>query len=263
MLYFIGLGLFDEKDISLKGIEILKNVDIIYAEFYTAKLFGSTLSSLENIIESPIEVLSRKQVEEEDIPIKSGLNKDVAFLTAGDPLIATTHSDMVIHAKKRGIKTQVVHASSIISAAPGLAGLQAYKFGKVTTIPFPEKNYFPHSPYLTIKANMGIKAHTLVLLDIRAEENRYMTANQGLDYLLKVEKERNEKIITENSIAVIIARAGSSKPLIKANRIHNLLNEDFGGPLHSLIIPSPLHIMEAEYLVKVAGAPESILEETI
>ncbi|GAB4310029.1 MAG: diphthine synthase [Methanobacteriaceae archaeon] len=263
MLYFIGLGLFDEKDISLKGIEILKNVDIIYAEFYTAKLFGSTLSSLESIIGSSIEVLSRKQVEEDEIPLKSSFNNDVAFLTAGDPLIATTHSDMMIQAKKRGINTEVVHASSIISAAPGLAGLQAYKFGKVTTIPFPEKNFFPHSPYLTIKTNMGVKAHTLVLLDIRAEENRYMTANQGLEYLLRVEKERNEKIILEDSIAVIIARAGSSKPLIRAERIQNLINEDFGGPLHSLIIPSQLHIMEAEYLVELAGAPEEIMEETI
>ncbi|AXV38221.1 MAG: diphthine synthase [Methanobacteriaceae archaeon] len=263
MLYFIGLGLFDEKDISLKGIEILKKVDTIYAEFYTAKLFGSTFSSLEEIVESPIKILSRKEVEEDNIPINSALDNDVAFVTAGDPLIATTHSDMMIQAKKRGIDAQVVHASSILSAAPGIAGLQAYKFGKVTTIPFPEKNYFPHSPYLTIETNMKFKAHSLVLLDIRAEEERYMTANQGLDYLLNVEKERNKKIVLNDSIAVVIARAGSLKPLVRSDRIQNLLNEDFGGPLHSLIIPSQLHIMEAEYLVEVAGAPEEILKKSI
>ena len=33
MFYLVGLGLFDEKDISLKGLECLKNVDKIYAEF--------------------------------------------------------------------------------------------------------------------------------------------------------------------------------------------------------------------------------------
>ena len=31
MFYLVGLGLFDEKDISLKGLECLKNVDKIYA----------------------------------------------------------------------------------------------------------------------------------------------------------------------------------------------------------------------------------------
>jgi diphthine synthase len=46
MLYFIGLGLYDEKDISLRGAEILKTVDVIYAEFYTASLFGGSINSL-------------------------------------------------------------------------------------------------------------------------------------------------------------------------------------------------------------------------
>ena len=30
MFYLVGLGLFDEKDISLKGLECLKNVDKNY-----------------------------------------------------------------------------------------------------------------------------------------------------------------------------------------------------------------------------------------
>ncbi|WP_414469481.1 diphthine synthase [Methanobacterium sp. ACI-7] len=261
MLYFIGLGLYDEKDISLKGIEALKSVDEIYAEFYTANLFGTTLSAVEDLINKEIRVLKREEVEEETIPLNAALEKDVGFLAAGDPLIATTHTDMMIEAKKKGIETTVIHSSSILSAAPGLAGLQAYKFGKVTTIPFPEENYFPHSPYLAIKANMELDAHTLVLLDIRAHENRYMTANEGLEYLLKVENDRNENILSEDSLAVAIARAGSDKPVVRADKIKTLINEDFGGPLHCLIIPGKMHFMEAEYLVEVCGAPEEFLEE--
>lgn len=261
MLYFIGLGLYDEKDISLKGIEALKKVDDIYAEFYTANLFGTTLSAVEEIISKEIKVLTREEVEEYNIPLKAAIEKDVAFLAAGDPLIATTHTDMMIEAKKMNIETTVIHSSSILSAAPGLAGLQAYKFGKVTTIPFPEENYFPHSPYLAIKANMELYTHTLVLLDIRAHENRYMTANEGLEYLLKVEKDRNENILFEDSLAVAIARAGSNKPVVRADKIKKLIDEDFGGPLHCLIIPGKLHFMEAEYLVKICGAPEEFLEE--
>lgn len=263
MLYFVGLGLYDEKDISIKGAEILKKVDEIYAEFYTAKLFGTSISCIEKMLGVNIRILSREEVEEEVIPLKNAEIKDVAFLSAGDTLIATTHSDMLIEAKKRRIPVTVIHGSSILSAAPGVAGLQAYKFGKVTTVPFPEENYFPHSPYLAIKANMELKLHTLVLLDIRAHEGRYMTANDGLDYLLNVGKERNDGIISEETLAVVIARAGSEAPLVRADRVGELINEDFGDPLHCLIIPSDLHFIEAEALVVLGGAPEEIIKDDL
>ena len=260
MLYLIGLGLYDEKDISLKGVEALKNADIIYAEFYTARLFGGSIKNLENKVNVTINILKREEVEEENIPIKDAENKNVAFLSAGDPLIATTHTDMMIQAEKKGIKTIVIHSSSILTAAPGLVGLQAYKFGKVTTIPFTEENYFPHSPYLTIKNNLIGKMHTLVLLDIQAHLDRYMTANQGLEYLLQVAEEREDNIITDNTLAVVVARAGARKPMVRADKIRKLLSEDFGGPLHCLIIPSELHFIEAEALVILGGGPEELLE---
>lgn len=260
MIYFIGLGLYHETDISLKGLIALKKVDYIYAEFYTAKLFGGNITNLEELVGSEIQILTREEVEEENIPLKNAEMNDVAFLIAGDPLIATTHSEMLIQAKKNGIKTNVIHASSILSAAPGIAGLQAYKFGKVTTIPFTEKNYFPHSPYMAIKANMDSNLHTLVLLDIRAHEDRYMTANQALEYLLQVESEENENITTEESVVVVVARAGSDDPVVKADKIKNLIHQDFGGPLHSLMIPADLHFMEAEALIELADAPKELFE---
>ncbi len=260
MIYFIGLGLYHETDISLKGLIALKKVDYIYAEFYTAKLFGGSISNLEELVGKEIHVLTREEVEEENIPLANAEMNDVAFLIAGDPLIATTHSEMLIQARKSGIKTSVIHASSIISAAPGIAGLQAYKFGKVTTIPFTEKNYFPHSPYMAIKANMESNLHTLVLLDIRAHEDRYMTANQALEYLLEVESVKNEKVTTEDTVAVVVARAGSDDPVVKADKIKNLIDQDFGGPLHCMMIPSDLHFMEAEALIELAGAPKELFE---
>ena len=47
MFYLIGLGLFDEKDISLKGLETLKDADKVYAEFFTSRLFGSSFDKIE------------------------------------------------------------------------------------------------------------------------------------------------------------------------------------------------------------------------
>jgi diphthine synthase len=38
MLYIVGLGLADEKDISVKGLEIVKKADRVYLEAYTAIL---------------------------------------------------------------------------------------------------------------------------------------------------------------------------------------------------------------------------------
>lgn len=263
MLYLVGLGLYDEKDMSLKGLEALRKADVIYAEFYTSRFFGGNLEFLEETLHRDITVLSREEVEEENIPLKNSETKDVAFLCAGDPLIATTHMDMMIQAKRLGIDTVVIHSSSILSAAPGIAGLQAYKFGKVTTIPFIQENYFPHSPYHAIEANLDNQMHTLVLLDIQAHIDRYMTANQGLEYLLQVEGFRKKNIVTDDTLTVVIARAGAEKPLVRAGKVKKLLNEDFGGPLHCLIIPSQLHFMEAEALVVLGGAPPDILKDTI
>ena len=38
MLYIVGLGLADEKDISVKGLEIVRTADRVYLEAYTAIL---------------------------------------------------------------------------------------------------------------------------------------------------------------------------------------------------------------------------------
>jgi diphthine synthase len=105
---------------------------------------------------------------------------------------------------------------------------------------------------------MGL--HTLVLLDIQAHKDYYMTANEGLEYLLRVEAGREEGVISEDSLAGVVARAGSDDPLVRADKIGTLVDEDFGGPLHCIIIPGDLHFLEAEGLVILGGAPGNILE---
>ena len=37
-LYMIGLGLTDDKDISVRGLETVKNCDFVYLESYTSVL---------------------------------------------------------------------------------------------------------------------------------------------------------------------------------------------------------------------------------
>lgn len=42
MLYLIGLGLADETDVSVKGLELIKKVERVYLEAYTSILLVDT-----------------------------------------------------------------------------------------------------------------------------------------------------------------------------------------------------------------------------
>ncbi|MDO5826290.1 MAG: diphthine synthase [Methanosphaera sp. rholeuAM130] len=261
MLYFIGLGLFSEDDISIKGFNALSNVDVIYAEFYTAKLMGGNIDNLISKVDVPFVKLKREDVEDKNIVLEEAMSKDVAFVVAGDPLMATTHTELYVEAKSKGIDTRIIHGSSIFSAAPGLSGLQAYKFGKTTTVPFPDENFFPHSPYDAIKSNLDMGLHTLVLLDIQAHKNRFMTINEAIDYLSKVESDRNEGVFADDTIVIGIAQAGSDNPVVKGGRVCDVAGYDFGSPLHCMIVPGNLHFVEAEALITLADIPEKLLEK--
>ena len=48
-LYLIGLGLNDEKDITIKGLEAIKNCDYIYLESYTSLLLNTSIEKLEKL----------------------------------------------------------------------------------------------------------------------------------------------------------------------------------------------------------------------
>lgn len=262
MLIFIGLGLHDERDISLKGLETIKKADIIYAESYTSKLTGTTISKMQELYGKQINMLSREDIENNpDRMLEEAKHKIVALLVCGDPIISTTHIDLRLRAHDLGIPTRIIHGASITAAAISLSGLQNYKFGKSTSIPHPYGENSAETAYLVIASNLEQGLHTLVYLDIDSPEGP-MSINQALNMLLETEKNIGGGGELENRIGIGIARAGSDDPVVKADYIENLKDYEFGGPLHTLIISGALHFMEAEALVKLAGAPEEILEET-
>ncbi len=262
-VYFIGLGLYDERDITLKGLEIAKKCDVVFAEFYTSLLAGTTIEKIEELIGKPIRRLNREDVELnfENTVLSEAKNKDVAFLTAGDPMVATTHSDLRIRAKKAGIGSYVIHAPSIYSAI-AITGLHIYKFGKSATVAYPERNWFPTSHYDVIRENRERGLHTMLFLDIKADQNRYMTANEAMEILLQVEEMKGQNVFTPDTLVVVLAMAGSLNPTLRAGYVGDMIKEDFGKQPHVMVVPGKLHIVEAEYLVEFAGAPEEILEET-
>jgi diphthine synthase len=262
VLFLIGLGLFNEKDISVRGLELVKSSDFIYMEYYTS-ILGVNKETLEEFYGKKIILADREMVEskfEEEILEKAKNNK-VALLVVGDPFSATTHVDLYSRAIKEGIKIEVLNNASIINSC-GITGLSLYRFGEIISVPYFTKTWKPYSFYEKIKKNISMELHTLLLLDIRVkeinEENlckgkkiydppRFMTVNQCLEQLKESEEHLKLNIITEDTKLYGLARIGAPDQLIISGTISELIKFDFGGPLHSVIlIHDSLHSIEQE-----------------
>jgi diphthine synthase len=248
MLTFIGLGLYDKTDVSEKGLASIRNADHIFLETYTSRLMGTSYEELEGYYGKPVRLLGREDVEQHpDELLDTAESRNVVFLCAGDPMVSTTHADLRMRAASRGIKTAIIHAASISSAACGLSGLQNYRFGKSCSIPFPQKNWSPTSSMDVIAQNLSLKLHTLVYLDI--QDSRFMTVPEAIILLERMAEEKKIHL----PLYVGIARAGSDDPLVKAGSAAALKQVNFGPPLHILIVPADLHEMERTYLEMFAG----------
>ncbi|MFH0862114.1 MAG: diphthine synthase [Candidatus Altiarchaeota archaeon] len=281
MLNLIGLGLYDEKDLTIRALEALKASDRVYFESYTS-FFNGDLKKLSEMCGQEIIPLKRADLEEhpednvlkqspvsspqssrqfsvlslqssedrrtetEDSQDRRPKTENVSLLVMGDPLAATTHSDLIIRAEKAGIKVKIIHSSSVYSAVAE-TGLQLYMFGKTVTIAYPEGKYFPMSPYDGLKDNRQRGLHTLCLLDVKADEGRYMTVNEGIDLLMKMECSKMQNQFRRDTLCVGVARLGGDT-VIKYGPASKLSAEDFGGPPHVLIVPGKLHFMEEEML---------------
>ncbi|SDY31767.1 diphthine synthase [Halopenitus persicus] len=263
MLTFIGLGLHDERSITVEGRDALRAADRAFAEFYTSRLVGADLADLEDYHETTIEVRDRAGVEQDPEPILAAAESgDAAFLTAGDTMVSTTHTDLRLRAEDRGIDTRVIHGVTAQSAASSLTGLQNYRFGKAATLPFPYAHGgdgVPDSVIETIEANRERGLHTIVYLDIKVgtgprgpdpDHEEYMTADRAAALLADD---------WADVLGVVVARAGSPDAVVAADRLSALADRSFGDPLHLLVIPGDLHHVEADALAGLADAPADLL----
>ena len=245
-LYLIGLGLSDEKDITLNGQEALQQCTEVYLEGYTS-ILQATKKKLEKQYKKKIIVVGREFVENHsDKLLQKAKKENIALLIVGDPLAATTHYDLFLEARKQQISVKVIHNATILSAV-ALTGLQLYKFGKTASIPFPRKEVSLEAPYIILKENQSINAHTLFLLDLIPEENRFLTIPQAIQVMLNIETKKKNKLFTEKTFCLGCARLGSKTFCIKAGTAEELLTQDFGQPPYCLIVPSKkLHFLEEE-----------------
>lgn len=163
--YLIGIGL-NKNSISADALEILKECDKVYLENYTVR-FPYSLKELD----FDFEEVGRVEVENESI-LMSAKDENIALLVYGDALSATTHIQLILSCKKRGIEYRVFHNASILTAVAE-TGLSIYKFGKTASLPdWKQHTNKPKSFMDYLSENKKIGAHTLILADIGLEYER-------------------------------------------------------------------------------------------
>lgn len=259
-IYFIGLGPSPEY-MSLKAIKVLERVDKIYIDVYTSIVPGSIYNFIRKYVRADAEIVfaNRSMLEGKGINsiVEEARRKDIGIIIPGDPFIATTHDAIRIEALSKGVDVRVVYGVSIYSLAPSASGLQAYRFGKTVTLVYPH-GFKPYSVIETIYDNLDRNLHTLVLLDLRLEENVAMTIPEAVDILLDLEREFSGKNILGKVIAVGLAQIGAEKEYVRADLLPNLSKYNYPPPPHSIIIVAKPHPMELDALHLICRLPNEI-----
>lgn len=265
VLWMIGLGLGDAEDITVKGLAAVQKSAFVYLEAYTSILPDFDRERLaeawgvKELIEADRELVESGCTE----MLERAQEQDVSFLVVGDPLAATTHTDLWLRARELGVKVHVVHNASIMNAIAS-SGLQLYRFGETISIPFWTPTWKPTSFYDKLVANRKAGLHTLCLLDIKVKEQnmenlmrgrkiyeppRFMTVAQAISQLRAIEKSRGEGVATATTEMVGVARLGREDQQIAFGPSADVAKADLGGPLHSLVVcAEELHELECEFL---------------
>lgn len=251
MLTFVGLGLYDERDVTVKGRDAISAADQVYGEFYTSKLTGCSLETLEEFHDVDLQVLDRSDVEDSSVVVDAAVEEDVVFLTAGDTMVSTTHGELRLRAIEQEVETKIVHAPSASSAVAGATGLQNYRFGRSTSL-VNRDGWTPSSPYDVVVDNLERGLHTLIYLDIDVDEGEggtgdgeYMSASEGAAALAEMGDDVD--------VLVGVARLGSGEPEVYAGSPGDVAEHDFGEPLHLLVAPGDLHEVEQRYLKTIGN----------
>jgi diphthine synthase len=240
MLYLIGLGIWDEKDLSLRGIEACRSCDEVFLETYTAK-WGGSARSLQSLIGKPVRQLERKGLEEgSGRLVELAKTMSVAVLVPGDPLSATTHIKLLREAREASVPVRVIHSSSILTAVAE-SGLSIYSFGRTVTLATPSERYSPESFYGMLVSNKTAGLHSLILLDIK------MGVREGIDVLTKAENSGKQGLLSQDTRLVAMTKLGSAEQGISYDTPLQLKSGNLGPPA-VLILPGKLQFYEQEFL---------------
>ncbi|PLW53920.1 hypothetical protein PCANC_03741 [Puccinia coronata f. sp. avenae] len=204
MFHLIGIGMSSPEDITLKGLNTIKQSKKVYLEGYTSVLIDSQLEDLQDLYGKDIILADRDFIETRaDEILDEAAEGDVSLLVVGDPFGATTHADLLLRCTQKGIAYRVIHNVSILNAI-GSVGINLYHFGQTVSIPFFNSSWRPTSWFRKINDNFSLGLHTLCLLDIKVKEQsdenlargrkiyekpRYMTITTAIEQIMSVIEE--------------------------------------------------------------------------
>ncbi|MFA6269255.1 MAG: diphthine synthase [archaeon] len=253
MLYLIGIGLKPEH-VTLEAIETIKKCDTAFVEVYTSQYAQGFIDELKELTGKKFLELNRNEVEEQfESALMSANKNNVGLLIFGNPLTATTHIQLLLDAKEKGIKYKVIPGISITNMIAE-SGLDEYKFGRTVTICYHVEGFEPESFYDQIKENQKSGLHTLCLLDIKKDQKpqKMMNAKEGIEVLEKIAEKRNEH---NNWLYVALIGMGSEKQKILAGHTQIIESKEIYETFpQSLIIPGKLNEKEKECLTQLHGA---------
>lgn len=232
------------------------HIHVYFYNYVNVHVLSSSLCIIDrNLVESEAETIYDKAV-----------HSNVAFLVIGDPLCATTHTDLILRAREKGAAVEIIHNTSVMAGVAD-CGLSLYQYGYTVSIPYFDDEATGRkskSYYNRIKYNKDGGMHSLCLLDIKVKEPDYkslssggklkylppkfMSVNIALLQLLQIEEEYSEGVVTRDTLAVGMARLGQSSQKIVFGTVAQLMQVDFGAPLHCLTICGEIHPLESEFL---------------
>lgn len=233
MLLLVGLGLNPPGSLGVEAWEALQNADTVYLEGYTN--LGISEKELATFLNRPVQLVGRDFVESDKLLNEASL-KTVALCIIGDVFTATTHSVLYLECLKRDISLRVFQNAGIM-AAVALSGLELYKFGQTVSIPYPQESFHPSSYLEKIAANRAAGLHTLCLLDIKADEKKFMTIPEAIPLLSSL----------QFSIMIGASKLGTENHIFSGTP-DELRAHKWPSQPHSIILPGPLNAVEQEFI---------------
>ncbi len=243
-LSFVGLGL-GPRGISLRGVDELRAADLVYLEYYTSPHEPTLLSELRGATGKEMSVVDRAFVEDGARILADAAERKVVLAVLGDPMIATTHSELRARAQRAGIETEVIHAATIAAAASGSSGLHYYRFANPVTITREAVGKLTQA-YHVIHRNLLEGSHTLVLLEYDVQSGEGVSPAEAVRGLLKAEENFKRGVFSESTFALVMSRLGREDASQTAGTFRELSALDAGEPPHTLVVPGRLHFTEVE-----------------
>ncbi|MEN3048336.1 MAG: diphthine synthase [Candidatus Caldarchaeales archaeon] len=245
MLWLVGLGLGSKGCVTEEAWRAMKGADAVYLDTYTSFVEEELLDAVRREVGDRLVMADRRALEDRSRELVSrGATEDVVVAVPGDPLMATTHSSLIVEAARSGVPWKVVHGVSIFSAAVSRAGLSPYKFGRTVTVPRDAEEDVLRGTWRTIAVNSASGLHTMLLLDTAGGG---LTAGEASEMLLGSGARAEVDEALRDPLVVYCARVGMRGERVGAARLSSLTSIDLPPPPHVLLVPSRLGPGERDF----------------